>query len=212
MKYTSKEIFDFMRKTSLKQSQVDSFYELLEQGAELNTIASFLGLSDKSTSTENKQEVKVSNYKLSERSLKSLEGVDPNLVKIVKRAIELTEQDFVVIEGVRSKEQMMVNYGKGRTVAQLSVHGIPASYAKPKESKVTWLNNPFSSKHGKGKAVDIVPYPVDWNDVKKFDAIAKAMFSAAKELGCNSLRWGADWDDDGKFREKGETDSPHFEL
>lgn len=195
--YTSKEIFDFMRKTSLTQSQVDSFYKLLEQGAEINTIASFLGIANKQT-----QEAVVSKYKLSERSLKSLEGVDPNLVKIVKRAIEITEQDFIVIEGLRTKEQMMINYGKGRTVAQLAVHGIPASYAKPKEAKVTWLNNPFASNHAKGKAVDIVPAPVDWNDISKFKKINEAMQAAAKELGIK-LSYGGDWT---------KKDYPHWEL
>ena len=205
MNYTLKEIFDFMRKTSLTQSQVTAFYTLLEQGADINTIAAFVGV-------QNKQEESVSKYKLSERSLNNLEGVDERLVKIVKRAIEVTEQDFIVIEGLRTREQMMINYGKGRTASQLAVHGIPASYAKPKEAKVTWLSNPFSSKHGKGLAVDIVPNPVDWSDVSKFDKIAKAMFKASSELGYNTLRWGADWDDDGNFREKGETDSPHFEL
>ena len=205
MNYTSKEIFDFMRKTSLTQSQVTAFYTLLEQGADINTIAAFIGV-------QNKQEESVSKYKLSERSLNNLKGVDERLVKIVKRAIEITEQDFVVIEGLRTREQMMINYGKGRTASELAVHGIPASYAKPKEAKVTWLSDPFSSKHGKGLAVDIVPAPVDWSDVSKFDKIAKAMFKAASELGYNTLRWGADWDNDGNFREKGETDSPHFEL
>ncbi len=38
-----------------------------------------------------------------------------------------------------------------------------------------------------------------------------AMFAAAKELGVK-IRWGADWDQDGVPREKGESDSPHFEL
>ena len=141
MSYTSKEIFDFMRKTSLTQSQVTAFYTLLEQGADINTIASFIGMQDK-------QEESVSKYKLSERSLNNLKGVDERLVKIVKRAIEITEQDFVVIEGLRTKEQMMINYGKGRTASELAVHGIPASYAKPEEAKVTWLSDPFSSKHG----------------------------------------------------------------
>ena len=195
--YTSKEIFDFMRKTSLTQSQVDSFYKLLEQGAEINTIASFLGIANKQT-----QEAVVSKYKLSERSLKSLEGVDPNLVKIVKRAIEITEQDFIVIEGLRTKEQMMINYGKGRTAAQLAVHGFPASYAKPKEAKVTWLNNPFASNHAKGKAVDIVPNPVDWNDISKFKKINEAMQASAKEFGIK-LSYGGDWT---------KKDYPHWEL
>lgn len=202
MNYTSKEIFDFMRKTSLTQGQVDSFYKLLEQGAELNTVASFLGLTDKSASIETKQEIRVSKFKLSERSLKSLEGVDPKLVKIVKRAIELTEQDFIVIEGLRTREQMMINYGKGRTVAQLAVHGIPASYAKPKEAKVTWLNNPFASNHAKGKAVDIVPNPVDWNNISKFKKINEVMQASAKEFGIK-LSYGGDWT---------KKDYPHWEL
>ncbi len=198
MNYTSKEIFDFMRKYSLVQSQVDAFYKLLEQGADINTIALFAGLSPKHVV----EEKKLSNFKLSQRSLNSLSGVDPNLVKVVKRAIEITEQDFIVIEGLRTREQMMINYGKGRTVAQLAVHGIPASYAKPKESKVTWLNNPFASNHAKGKAVDIVPNPVDWSDISKFKKINEAMQAAAKELGVK-LSYGGDWT---------KKDYPHWEL
>ena len=197
MAYTSKEIFDFMRKTSLTQSQVDSFYKLIEQGAEINTIASFLGIANKQT-----QEAVVSKYKLSERSLKSLEGVDPNLVKIVKRAIEITEQDFIVIEGVRSKEQCYINYGKGRTAAQCSAKGVPTKYAQPSLSKVTWLNDPLASKHVTGNAVDLVPYPIDWNTISKFTTISKAMKQAAKELGVD-LEWGGDWT---------KKDYPHFEL
>ena len=196
MNYTSKEIFDFMRKTSLTQGQVDSFYKLLEQGAELNTIASFLGMQ------ETKQEIKVSKYKLSERSLKSLEGVNPNLVKVVERAIELTEQDFLVLEGVRSKEQCYINYGKGRTAAQCSAKGVPIKYAQPNLSKVTWLNNPLASKHVTGNAVDLVPYPIAWNTISKFTTISKAMKQAAKELGVD-LEWGGDWT---------KKDYPHFEL
>ena len=196
MNYTSKEIFDFMRKTSLTQGQVDSFYKLLEQGAELNTIASFLGMQ------ETEQEIKVSKYKLSERSLNSLKGVNPSLVKVVERAIELTEQDFLVLEGVRSKEQCYINYGKGRTVAQCSAKGVPTNYAQPSLSKVTWLNNPLASKHVTGNAVDLVPSPIDWNTISKFTTISKAMKQAAKELGVD-LEWGGDWT---------KKDYPHFEL
>ena len=150
-------------------------------------------------------------FVLSKLSLGRLNGVDANLVKVVQRAIEITPQDFMVVEGVRSKEQCYINYGKGRTVAQCTAKGVPAKYAQPKLAKVTWLNNPLSSKHVSGKAVDLVPYPVNWNDLTKFDQVAKAMFAAAKELGV-SIRWGADWDNDGNYREKGEYDSPHFEL
>lgn len=150
-------------------------------------------------------------YQLSKRSLSRLAGVDDKLVAVVKRAIEISQVDFMVLEGVRSKEQCMINYGKGRTAAQCVAKGVPAQYANPNAAKVTWLNNPFASKHVTGKAVDLVPYPVDWNDLKKFDLIAQAMLQAAKELGV-PVRWGADWDNDGKPRERGESDSPHFEI
>ena len=150
-------------------------------------------------------------YNLSQRSLDRLVGVDECLQRVVKRAIQLTKQDFMVLEGVRTRQQCMSNYGKGRTIAQCVAKGVPAQYANPRAAKVTWLNNPFASKHVNGKAVDLVPYPVDWNDLKKFDLIAQAMLQAAKELGV-PVRWGADWDNDGKPRERGESDSPHFEL
>lgn len=150
-------------------------------------------------------------FNLSQKSLDKMNGVDERLQRAVKRAIQLTKQDFMVLEGVRTREQCMINYGKGRTIAQCVAKGVPAQYANPNAAKVTWLNDPFASKHCDGKAVDLVPYPVDWNDLKKFDAIAKAMLQAAKELGI-PIRWGADWNSNGRPREKGETDSPHFEI
>ena len=130
----------------------------------------------------------------------------------------------MVLEGVRSDEQCYINYGKGRTAAQCQAKGVPAKYAKLSAAKVTWLNNPLSSKHrkqadGYGHAVDVAPFPLDWNDLSKFDKIAKAMFEAQKQLKAEGkipestkLRWGADWDGDGKPRERGESDSPHFEI
>lgn len=153
---------------------------------------------------------------LGKRSIANLDGVHPRLVAVVKRAIETSTQDFMVLEGLRSKEQCWANYGKGRSVAQCVAKGVPAMYARPAEAKVTWLNDPLASKHcpqadGFGHAVDVVPWPIDWNTLSKFDAIAKAMMQAAKEQGV-ALRWGADWDRDGKPRERGETDSPHFEI
>ena len=133
------------------------------------------------------------NFTLSARSLAKLEGVDERLVAVVKRAIQITSEDFAVIEGLRSPERQAELYAQGRT--------------KPGQI-VTWT---MDSPHLHGKAVDLVPYPVDWNDLKRFDAVAHAMFTAAKELD-TPIRWGADWDIDGKPREKGESDSPHFEL
>ena len=142
-------------------------------------------------------------YKLSKRSLTNLQGVNTNLVKVVQRAIEITKQDFMVTEGLRSREQCCINYGKGRTAQQCTQKGVPAKYAQPNISKVTWLNNPFASKHSQGRAVDLVPYPVDWNDLAKFRSIAEAMKQAAKELDV-FINWGGDW--------QKTKDYPHFEV
>lgn len=137
-------------------------------------------------------------FKLGPASRKKLEGLHPDVVAVVTRAIEVTTQDFTVLCGVRTLAEQKELYAQGRT--------------KPGQI-VTWT---LKSRHlpaadGFGRAVDLAPYPIDWNDLSKFDAIAKAMFDASEELGI-PIRWGADWDQDGNPRERGETDSPHFEL
>ncbi len=136
---------------------------------------------------------------LSARSRTRLQGVHPDLIRVVERAIQLSRQDFTVLEGVRTLERQKQLYAQGRT--------------KP-GPKVTWTLNSrhfVDPKTGYGHAVDLAPFPIDWSDLTKFDAISRAMFDAAKELGI-AIRWGADWDRDGKPRERGESDSPHFEL
>ncbi len=52
-------------------------------------------------------------FKLGERSLSRLQGVHPDLVKVVKRAIELTTVDFTVLEGLRSVERQRQLYEAG---------------------------------------------------------------------------------------------------
>jgi peptidoglycan L-alanyl-D-glutamate endopeptidase CwlK len=138
-------------------------------------------------------------FGLSKTSLDRLKGVDPRLVAVVVLALRKhATVDFMVLEGVRTPERQRELYAQGRT--------------KP-GNVVTWTltSNHFVAADGFGKAVDLVPAPVDWNDLKKFDAISKAMFAAADDLGF-AIRWGADWDKDGQPRERGESDSPHFEL
>ena len=120
-------------------------------------------------------------------------GLDPRLVQVVRLALKKTKQDFSVLEGLRSKARQEYLYAQGRT--------------RPGKV-ITWT---LKSKHIDGVAVDLIPYPLDWNNLKAFDAIAEAMFEASKELDI-PIRWGADWDQDGKPRERGESDSPHFEL
>lgn len=113
-------------------------------------------------------------FKLSERSLSRLDGVHPNMVAIVKRAIEITTVDFAVTQGVRTvaQQEEYVRTGKSQTM---------------------------NSKHlpqadGFSHAVDVVAYldgNVAW-ELNLYDNIADAFAQAARELGV-SLKWGAAW-------------------
>jgi len=117
-------------------------------------------------------------YKLGTRSLQNLSGVHPDLVAVVKRAIQITEQDFTVIEGVRNIERQRELYRKG-------------------------ASKTLNSRHLTGHAVDMVPWPVDWNDLDRFEVVSEAMKAAAEELNI-PIVWGGDW--------KSFYDGPHFEL
>lgn len=108
-------------------------------------------------------------FKLGLRSMLNLRGVHPDLVRVVKRALELSEIDFTVIEGLRdkSRQQAMVLSGASRTL---------------------------NSRHLTGHAVDLAAYvhgkiAINWSTAP---VIAKAMKAAAKELGV-PLEWGGDW-------------------
>jgi peptidoglycan L-alanyl-D-glutamate endopeptidase CwlK len=108
-------------------------------------------------------------FKLSTRSLDKLEGVDSDLVAVVKRAIKLTKVDFGVIYGMRTEEEQkkLVAAGKSQTM---------------------------KSNHLIGKAVDLMAY-VDGKGVWElnvYDDLCDAMKAAAEELG-TSVKWGAAW-------------------
>ena len=108
-------------------------------------------------------------FKLSQRSLSKLEGVDPNMVNVIKRAIQVTKVDFGVTEGLRSvtRQKELVAAGKSQTMR---------------------------SKHIEGKAADLVAYvgsDIAW-ELNLYDDIADAMKQAAEELDV-SIRWGAAW-------------------
>lgn len=108
-------------------------------------------------------------YKLSQRSLNKLEGVKPELVDVVKRAIEITTIDFGVIEGLRTEEQQKALVEKG-------------------------ASQTMKSKHLTGDAVDLMAYVNGrgcW-ELNVYDEIADAMIQAGKELDV-PLRWGAAW-------------------
>ena len=78
-------------------------------------------------------------------------------------------------------------------------------------SKVQFPN----SKHNSfpSKAVDVMPYPIDWNDTARVTAFYKIVKAVADKQGIK-IRWGADWDMDGTYWERDgwEVDGPHYEV
>jgi peptidoglycan LD-endopeptidase CwlK len=147
-------------------------------------------------------------FRLSDRSMSMLQGVDEQLVATVKLAILNTKTDFGVICGLRTMEEQRVLVDKG-------------------------ASKTMRSKHLDGKAVDLMAYigsRGSW-ELNLYDDIADAMQEAAVETGA-VLRWGAAWhindirDWDGTMedamnsyvdlrRSQGKRpfiDGPHFEI
>lgn len=85
------------------------------------------------------------------------------------------------------------------------------------KSKLDWPNGNHNSLPS--KAVDSVPYPIDWGKVNKEDrwainqlcVYAGFVLGIAKMLEIN-IRWGGDWDGDGDLTDQQFHDLPHFEL
>lgn len=108
-------------------------------------------------------------FVLGARSRQRLQGVHPDLVKVVQRAISISEVDFTVLEGLRTeaRQRQLVAQGASRTMR---------------------------SRHLTGHAVDLgalIGGQVRW-DWPLYYKIADAMKRAAKELNI-PIEWGGDW-------------------
>jgi peptidoglycan L-alanyl-D-glutamate endopeptidase CwlK len=111
----------------------------------------------------------MSDFKLSERSLNKLEGVDERLKLVVLTAIKHTDIDFGVICGLRTEEEQAELVKKG-------------------------ASQTMKSKHLEGKAVDLMAYigsRGSW-ELNLYDNIADAMKKAAKKVKV-PIRWGGAW-------------------
>ena len=108
-------------------------------------------------------------FKLSQRSLDKMEGVDDTLVEVVKEAIQLTKVDFGVTFGMRTLEEQQKLFDSGRSQT-------------------------MKSKHLEGRAVDLVAYfgsDISW-ELNIYDDICDAMAEAARR-NTLALKWGAAW-------------------
>lgn len=104
---------------------------------------------------------------LSERSERNLKGIHPAMDAVVRRAAEIIDTPFLVVEGLRSRKRQKYLKSIGRS----------------------WTLN---SRHLSGHAVDLVNF-VEGNPIwTGYKPIHAAMMQAAKELDVD-LNWGGDW-------------------
>jgi peptidoglycan L-alanyl-D-glutamate endopeptidase CwlK len=133
-------------------------------------------------------------FKLSDRSLERMSGLNPKLINIVLLAIKRTPIDFGVawMGGMRTPQQQKELFDQGFSKCD--------GYKK-------------LSKHQSGNAVDLNVF-VGSKMVENKEmlcVIAGVMFSCASELN-TELRWGLDWNKNGDIRDNTFNDQYHFEL
>jgi peptidoglycan LD-endopeptidase CwlK len=106
---------------------------------------------------------------LSQRSEKSLKGVHPDLVNVVRLAFQRTPIPFEVIEGLRTveRQRQLVAAGASKTMNSRHITGHAVDLAPTVEGKIRW----------------------DW---PLFHQIAPAMKQAAQDVGV-PITWGGDW-------------------
>lgn len=118
-----------------------------------------------------------------------LNTVHPDLQRLFRRVVKT--YDCTIIYGMRSLE----------TQEKLVADG---------------LSKTLNSKHlvqddGWAHAVDVAPYPIDWDNTKRFYHFAGFVQAIAEEMGIN-IRWGGDWDSDRDLDDQTFMDLVHIEL
>jgi peptidoglycan L-alanyl-D-glutamate endopeptidase CwlK len=124
----------------------------------------------------------------SQSSRLKLSTCDSELIRLAMEVLKI--HDCTVLTGFRSEDAQNKLLGEGR-------------------SKLTY---PFS-KHNKmpSQAIDLAPYPIDWEDEKRFYYFAGIVRGVAHSLGIR-IRWGGDWDSDNDLNDQSFDDLVHFEL
>lgn len=126
----------------------------------------------------------------SQESKNKLRTCHPAIREAIEDAIGLI--DFTVLYGHRTAEEQHRLFLEGKS-------RLDAGRGSKHE-------------HFPSLAVDIAPYPVDWQDINRFRVLAGVVMGIAYTRGI-TLRWGGDWDRDWDEKdEKNLRDFGHFEL
>lgn len=146
--------------------------------------------------------------KFSKRSIAILETCDERLqglfLALVKRF------DCKVVSGYRTPEAQTALFKKGRWFNERTMKW---EIVNPLQI-VTYKDGVLKkSKHNldPSPAIDVVPYPLNWNDRERMYYFAGYVKATAYHLNI-PIRWGGDWDDDTEVQDHKFVDLPHFEL
>ena len=121
-------------------------------------------------------------------SKKRLATCHEDLQKVFNEVIKYV--DCSVLEGHRSEERQNKLFEEGKTKVK---------YPKGRHNSSPSL------------AVDVTPYPVDWDDRERQTLFAGFVLGIARSMDIR-LRWGGDWDMDFEVMDNRFDDFPHFEL
>ena len=122
--------------------------------------------------------------RFSKKSLRELDTCDPLLQYLFKEVVK--HFDCSIIEGKRSLEEQKELLKEGATKT-------------------------LKSAHLTGKAVDVYPYPVDFEDRDRWHYFGGYVLGTARQFGIDVI-WGGDWDNDTKTKDNTFDDLMHFEL
>ena len=127
-------------------------------------------------------------YSFGKSSTQKLETLHPDLQLILNKSIKV--YDFSIICGHRNKTDQNKAFTEGR-------------------SKLIYPN----SKHNSlpSTAVDICPYPIDWENRDRFIFLAGIIYYVSRQLGIE-IRFGGNWSMSWQFENQKFDDLVHFEL
>lgn len=110
-------------------------------------------------------------FSFSNESLRKLYKCHPLLVELMLYAIRTSEDDITIICGFRSNEEQQEAYANGKSQLKAG-----------------------ESKHNRkpSKAIDIAPYPIEWDNIESFDKLGNHIKECAFALEID-IEWGADW-------------------
>ncbi len=133
--------------------------------------------------------------KFGKQSLDRLATCDERIQKVMNEAIK--HIDFTILFGYRTPAEQFELFKQGRTLVgkEWKVTGKTVTQLDGKTKMSNHNSNP-------SKAIDIAPYPIDWNNIQRFLDMAKVVKEAAKTVGVE-ITYGGDW----KMK-----DYPHFEV